>query len=140
MTTVTAKMAQMNQVRVFSIHPCIRSFIHCIFIELVSATSCVLSQTDPVPSSQGSLLSGGKQAQNKVGQWFGEEMGRRNGSPEGEGEGLAGPSWEGPLARRGRREPRNVLFQAPKVQWSFLPLLGISYSHISHPPVCMWWA
>lgn len=148
MTTVTAKMAQMNQVSVFSIHPCIRSFIHCTFIELVSATSCVVSQTDPVLSSQGSLLSGGKQAQNKVGQWFGEEMGRRYGSPEGEGEGLAGPSWEGPPpppprhppAWRGRREPRSLLFQAPKVQWSFLPLLGISYSHISHAPVCMWWA
>ena len=99
MTTVIAKMAQMNQVSVFSIHPCIRSFIHCTFIELVSATSCVVSQTDPVLSSQGSLLSGGKQAQNKVGQWFGEEMGRRYGSPEGEGEGLAGPSWEGPPPR-----------------------------------------
>lgn len=129
MTTVTAKMAQMNQVSVFSIHPCIHSFIHCTFIELVSAASCVVSQTDPVPSSEGSLLSGGKQAQNKVGQWFGEEMRRRYGSPEEEG-----GAWQGPVGRapvwRGRSEPRSVLFQGPRVQWSFLSLPGIS--HFSH--------
>lgn len=99
-TTVTAKMAQMNQVSFFSIHPCIHPFIHCTFTELVSATSCVVSQTDPVPSSQGSLLSGGKQAQTKVGQWFVEEMGRCYGSPKGDGEGLVGPSSEGPGAER----------------------------------------
>lgn len=121
------------------LHSFIHSFIHCTFTELVSAASCVVSQTDPVPSSEGSLLSGGKQAQNKGGQWFGEEMRRRYGSPEEEG-----GAWQGPVGRapvqRGRSEPRSDLFQGPRVQWSFLSLPGISYSHISHTPVCMWWA
>lgn len=76
------------------LHPCIHSFIHCTVIELVSAASCVVSQADPVPSSQG------KQAQTKVGQWFVEEMGRCYGSPEREGEGLVGPSSEGPGPER----------------------------------------
>lgn len=88
-------------------------------------------QTQSRPS-EGSLLSGGKQAQNKGGQWFGEEMRRRYGSPEEEWGVPAGAQLGGPRCREAGVSPGATVFRAPEAV--VLPLLTWHqlFSHFSH--------
>lgn len=67
----------------------LHSFIHHAFIEqLVGARSCAVSKTDPVLSSESSLLSGGKRAQKRVVSGLVRRAGGAMGAPRGRGRGF----------------------------------------------------